>query len=230
MDNKLTELSSEQARLKNIIKIGFGSQSEFARALSMNPQEFTNYFGGRRGFGEALREKLESVGVSYEYFKSGTGSPYNLTEAGQQLAQKFGATPVISAPAKAIPNQQPHKWALVREWLTETGTMAEWYFLLQQVIGKLPLDYVLSLEGKAPEHDKNTVEWYDRQVFTFVRERGIDPNWIFNDDQHEQFAENEAGEALKARLIARYAPKSGTVHESSAPLQYSEPELSHQDL
>lgn len=226
MNNKLTESNSEQARLKNIIKIGFGSQSEFARALSMNPQEFTNYFGGRRGFGEALREKLESVGVSYEYFKSGTGSPYNLTEAGQQLAQKFGATPVISATAKDMPDQQPHKWALIREWLTETGTMTEWYFRIQERIPEMTLDYLLSLEGLVQAQERQDLETL---LWSFLIQNGVNVDWLLpNAISASPFIDSPNGEALVARLKARYA-KRDTARESATPSQYLEEELYSQD-
>lgn len=134
----------------------------------------------------------------------------------RQAASTIGAKDTAAA----------HKWALVREWLTETGTMAEWYFILQQAIPGVPLDYVLSLEGLAPKEKDSEFEFL---ICDFVRERGIDPDWIATPNLLDQFAEGEAGCALKAQLMARYAPKSGTAPESSDPLRYSEPELAHQD-
>ncbi len=213
-----------------------GNKSLFSRELGYDkPQTLTDYFNNATKPGNKLKSKLLEIGMNLAWLEYGIDSPFADNEAGRALAQKFskqGASETdanaTTAPENLFTSEKNtayrrKKWRLVRRWLTETDTVEEFFFTARKNVKSVTFDYILSLEGNAPEMDLN------EDFLQWISGCGIDIDWIFaHSGNNHPFSHDHDGEKLEAKITARFSAKK-SVPESSALPEYSEPELSHQD-
>jgi DNA polymerase V len=78
-------------RLTKIIELAFGgNKASFARQMGITAQQLNSYISGKSNFGAKMRDRLESLGISYKYVLQGEGSPFTDNPLGFQLQKRYG--------------------------------------------------------------------------------------------------------------------------------------------
>lgn len=230
-------------RLKEVAKSVFGSVSKMAEALGMTQAALSQYITSRLNIGPALIVNLEKTGISSNYILQGNGSRYANNEAGkalqdqhneavrfasknvsavQEIAQQTETTEIDEEGDEKILQYIYKRYELLRSWLTESGTITEWYLKCKEAVPGMTLTDVLALEGMAEGSSKRP----PKEFFAFVHRSGIDVSWLEGFIDGDPFREGAEGEALKERLIERFL--SHNPDESSVPVRDSVRQLSRQ--
>lgn len=109
------------------------------------------------------------------------------------------------------------RWQLVREWLTETGTMTEWYFMANSVDGGISLEFLMFMEAVCPEPE----ELPDIQPFwAWLNKSGINTDWL-KGGHGPAWNEEKWGAELRERLKKRFNRQRETSPATAALLEYS---------
>lgn len=236
-------MSTPGERIKQIAKSVFGSVGNMAVALKMTQASLSQYITARRDVGPALILNLERIGIGSDYILSGNGSVYADNDAGRKLREQHNAAlRFASKNVSAVQELEStvdtevgedeedenlvqflHKrYELLRTWLTESGTITEWYLKCKEAAPSMTLTDVLALEGFAEGGSKRP----PKDFFAFVHKSGVDVSWLEGFIDGDPFREGAEGDALKERLIKRFLSESSD--ESLARLRDSVRQLSHQ--
>lgn len=243
MDKPTTLLSEQQtARLREVAVAHSGKLGDFAAFLGMSGSNFSQYLRGERGIkGSKLYLRLIESGFNPDWILTGTGSRYAENEVGRKLKEQHNAAlRFASKNVSAVQDLENEtetaendedknlvqflykRYELLRTWLTESGTITEWYLKCKEVAPEMTLTDVLALEGFAEGGSKRP----PKEFFTYVHKSGIDVSWLEGFIDGDPFREGAEGEALKRRLIERFLSESSD--ESLSRLRDSARQLSHQ--
>jgi hypothetical protein len=215
-------------RLTTIIERHYNdSRSDFARAIGKTPQNLNAFFRQDSKPGSDFLTEIFRLGFSSDWLLTGEGSMYADNEAGRALAQKFGASneAIESNGQKEISTGETpeaiyaraKRWQLVREWLTETGTMTEWYFMANSVDGGISLEFLMFMEAVCPEPE----ELPDIQPFwAWLNKSGINTDWL-KGGHGPAWNEEKWGAELRERLKKRFNRQRETSPATAALLEYS---------
>lgn len=247
MDKPTTLLSGQQtARLREVAVAHSGKLGDFAAFLGMSGSNFSQYLRGERGIkGSKLYLRLIENGFNPDWILTGEGSRYAENEAGrklkeqhnaalrfasknvsavQEIAQQTETTEIEEEDDEKILQYIYKRYELLRSWLTESGTITEWYLKCKEAVPGMTLTDVLALEGMAEGSSKRP----PKEFFAFVHRSGIDVSWLEGFIDGDPFREGVEGEALKERLIERFL--SHNPDESSALVRDSVRQLSRQGV
>ncbi len=211
----------------------FGGIPQLAKALGKKSQSLYAYKKPEMRIGRTLADDLHKLGFNRGYFLGESHRLFAEDETGKALQERVvreiqerGATDeekssiylfnpnakdLITA-AKETKDTLSHnapqnrqRWELVREWLTTTGTITEWYFLVQSHCDGVTLNDLLAVE--AGEIDPPPV------LALWVLSRGISLDWLIGVPEAPPFSSAEEGEHLEAKLRARYTQSTAPVEE-----------------
>lgn len=243
MDKPIALLSEqEMARLREVAIAHSGKLGDFAAFLGMSGSNLSQYLRGERGIkGSRLYLRLIEKGFNPDWILTGAGSRYADNEAGRKLKEEHNAAmrfasknvSAVQELENAVDTevgegdenlaQFLHKrYELLRTWLTESGTITEWYLKCKEAAPSMTLTDVLALEGFAESGNKRP----PKEFFAFVHKSGIDVSWLEGFIDGDPFREGAEGETLKRRLIERFLSQSSD--ESLARIRDSVRQLSHQ--
>lgn len=99
---------------------------------------------------------------------------------------------------------EEYRYSLVRSWLTETGSIEEWYLKCKEALPNITFNEVMALEGHAfVEYNHET----QTALYEWLGKNGISVDWLLglSEDANEPFRNTPEGEKLRKKVFAASA-------------------------
>lgn len=202
-ENQHTSLLTFGERLDYFLRSAHITRANYAEILEVSGSSVSNYISDRQEMKYNSLLKTYNLGCDLTWLLTGEGVMFAKNQQGKKLAMQ--ETQYYDDETEEELRAAHERYALVRQWLTVTGSIEEYWMKCREVQPEMTLNEVLALEGRAVLPERGLREQY----YLWLIESGINIDWLIGggEDAEEPFTKTPEGKALLETIIHRIERK-----------------------